>query len=77
MGDPAGAFAREEVLVALRELSSSQTFSATDVTMEVDDDPIEIQEVDPRNDGLAHVLRWVGLILAIGSLAAAAAIAVG
>ncbi|WP_418294717.1 hypothetical protein [Microvirga ossetica] len=45
--------------------------------MEVDDDPVEIQEVDPRNDGLARVLRWVGLIFAIGILAAAAAIAVG
>jgi hypothetical protein len=45
--------------------------------MEVDDDPTETQEVDPGNDGLAHVLRWVGLILAIGFLAAAAAIAVG
>jgi hypothetical protein len=45
--------------------------------MEVDDDPIEIQEADPMNDGLAHVVRWVGMIFAIGFLAAAAAIAVG
>jgi hypothetical protein len=45
--------------------------------MEVDDDPIETQEVDPGNDSLAHVLRWVGLIFAIGFVAAAAAIAVG
>lgn len=45
--------------------------------MQVNDDPIETQEVDPRNDGLAHVVRWVGLIFAIGCLAAAAAIAVG
>jgi hypothetical protein len=45
--------------------------------MEVDDDPTETQEVDPGNDGLAHVLRWVGLIFAIGLLAAAVVIAVG
>jgi hypothetical protein len=45
--------------------------------MEVDDDPIEPQEADPRNDGVAHVLRWVGLIFAIGILAAAVATAVG
>jgi hypothetical protein len=45
--------------------------------MQVDDDPIEAQEVNPRNDGLAHVLRWLGLIFAIGCLAAAAAIAAG
>jgi hypothetical protein len=45
--------------------------------MDFDDDLMKPQEANPSDDNLAHVLRWVGLIFAIGILAAAAAIAVG
>jgi hypothetical protein len=45
--------------------------------MEVDDDLMKPQEANPSDDNLAHVLRWVGLVFAIGLLAAAITIAVG
>ena len=43
--------------------------------MDFDDDPSEPQGANMADDRLAHVLRWAGLIFALGLIALAVAIA--